>query len=435
VPVTEEARALNGGFSRREPNARLLTAAKITMPEFICKVADTTGRVFEEREAAESEQDVRRKLNERGLLVYSVASGGGFVAQMVPALRGARQRTISGADFLIFNQQFITLIRAGLPLLKGLDLLAERAAAESLRPTLRAVRDRVKEGATISEAFEQQGTFDRVYTTSLLAGERSGNLIGVLESYVTYQKLTSDFRKKLIGALIYPAILIVAASSILVYVTTFVIPRFAQLYTELNVELPPLTVAVTGLATTFRWEVLGTAAMGVLLIIFLAMWSRTDKGGYATDKLMLRVPFLGSVWIKFQVAQLCRTLATLLQGGIPLVSALETAAGAVRSRLFAEAMRSAADNVRQGQSLSSSLTSTHLLPPLSLEMVEVGEASGSLAAMLGSVAEFYMEEVNTRLSTLVAVIEPAILIFMAAVVLIILLALYLPIFSIGANIH
>jgi len=405
------------------------------MPEFICKVADSSGRVFEEREAAQSEQDVRRKLGERGLLVYSVSSGGGLVAQLVPALRPSRRKTLGGSDFLILNQQFVTLIRAGLPILKALDLLAERAAAESLRPTLRAIRDRVKEGATLSEAFDQQGGFDRVYTTSILAGERSGNLVGVLESYIAYQRVTSGFRKRLLGALIYPAILIVAASGILTYVTTFVIPRFAELYKDLNVELPPITIIVTRLATDFRWEVLGFVVLVILLILFGMLWSRTDKGGYVTDRLTFRLPVLGNIWIKFQVAQLCRTLATLLQGGIPLVSSLETAAGAVRSRLFSVALLGSAESVRQGQPLSTGLQETQLIPPLALDMVQVGEASGSLAAMLGSVADFYEEEVNTRLSTLVAVIEPSILIFMAAVVLVILLALYLPIFSIGASVH
>ncbi|HUJ41111.1 MAG TPA: type II secretion system F family protein [Candidatus Acidoferrales bacterium] len=405
------------------------------MPEFICKVADSSGRVFEEREAAQSEQDVRRKLGERGLLVYSVTSGGGLVAQLVPALRPARRKTLSGSDFQIFNQQFVTLIRAGLPILKALDLLAERAAAESMRPTLRDIRDRVKEGATLSEAFEQQGGFDRVYTTSILAGERSGNLVGVLESYIAYQRVTSGFRKRLLGALIYPAFLVVAASGILTYVTTFVIPRFAELYKDLNVELPRITIIVTRLATDFRWEILGGVALIVLLIVFGMLWSRTEKGGYVTDRLTYRLPVLGSVWIKFQVAQLCRTLATLLQGGIPLVSSLETAAGAVRSRLFSQALLGSAESVRQGQPLSTGLQETRLIPPLALEMVQVGEASGSLGAMLASVADFYEEEVNTRLSTLVAVVEPSILIFMAAVVLVILIALYLPIFSIGASVQ
>ena len=405
------------------------------MPEFICKVADASGRVFEEREAAQSEQDVRRKLGERGLLVYSVASGGGLVAHLVPALSTARRRTLSGPDFLIFNQQFVTLIRAGLPILKALDLLAERAAAQSLRPTLRAVRDRVKEGATLSEAFDQQGSFDRVYTTSVLAGERSGNLVGVLESYISFQRVTSGFRKRLLGALVYPVILVVAAASILTYVTTFVIPRFAELYKDLDVDLPEITIIVTRIATQYRWEVLGAVVLLVLLVIFGALWSRTEKGGYATDRLTHRLPVLGSVWVKFQVAQLCRTLATLLQGGIPLVSSLETAAGSVRSRLFSEALHGSAESVRQGQPLSTGLQTTQLIPSLALEMIQVGEASGSLAAMLGSVADFYEDEVNTRLSTLVAVIEPAILVFMAAVVLVILLALYLPIFSIGASAH
>jgi type IV pilus assembly protein PilC len=405
------------------------------MPEFICKVADPSGRVFQEREAADSEQDARRKLAERGLLVYSVTSGGGLVARALPSLRSERPRSLSGSDFQIFNQQFVTLIRAGLPILKALDLLAERAAAERMRPMLRAIRDRVREGAVLSEAFEQQGVFDRVYTTSLLAGERSGNLAGVLDSYIAYQRVTSGFRKRLLAALVYPAILVVVASSILTYVTTFVIPRFAELYADLNVDLPYITRVVTRLATDYRWFVLGGVGTVVALILFASAWSRTDAGGYAVDRITLRLPVLGSVWIKFQVAQMCRTLATLLQGGIPLVTSLETASGAVRSRLFAEALQGAADRVREGQSLSAALTSTRLLPALAIEMVEVGEASGSLTAMLSSVADFYEEEVNLRLSTLVAVIEPAILIFMAIVVLIILLALYLPIFSISATVH
>jgi type IV pilus assembly protein PilC len=405
------------------------------MPEFICKVADPSGRVFEEREAADSEQDARRKLAERGLLVYTVSAGGGLAARLLPSLREARPRSLSGSDFQIFNQQFVTLIRAGLPILKALDLLAERAAAERLRPILRDIRDRVREGAVLSEAFEQQGVFDRVYTTSLLAGERSGNLVQVLESYIAYQKVTAGFRKRLVAALIYPAILVVVASTILTYVTAFVIPRFAELYADLNVELPLITQIVTRVATEFRWEVIGAAALVVLLGLFAAAWSRTEVGSLAMDRVTLRLPGLGSIWIKFQVAQMCRTLSTLLQGGIPLVTSLETASGAVRSRLFGQALQGAANLVREGQPLSAALASTQLFPALSLEMVEVGEASGALSAMLSSVADFYEEEVNLRLSTLVTIVEPAILIFMAIVVLVILLALYLPIFSISANVH
>lgn len=402
------------------------------MPEFVCKVADATGNIFEEREAAQSEQEARQKLSDRGLLVYSVSSRGLLAGALNGGAR-TRGKTIGGTDFLIFNQQFVTLVRAGLPILKAMDLLVERAAAPRLRPILRDVRDAVSKGALLSEAFERQGMFDRVYTTSILAGERSGNLVGVLESYIAYQRVTSGLRKRLIAALIYPVFLISAAAVILTYITTYVIPQFALLYSELNADLPWITQVLTELATRFRYYVLVGVGLLVLAGVGAAVWSRTDRGGYALDRVKLRLPVIANIWLKFQVAQLCRTLSTLLTGGIPLVSAMETAAGAVRSRLFSEALASAAARVREGQSLSAGLAGTHLVPELAIEMVEVGEASGALSQMLASVADFFEEEVSTRLATLVALIEPLILIFMAIVVFLILLALYLPIFSLSAG--
>ena len=398
------------------------------MPEFICKVADASGRVFEEREAAQSPQEARQKLSDRGLLVYAVNSRGGVLGAALPAF-GRRGGVVGGTDFLIFNQQFVTLIRAGLPIIKALDLLVERAAAPRLRPMLRDVRDHVREGALLSEAFEKQGLFDRVYTTSILAGERSGNLIGVLESYIAYQRVTSGLKKKLVAALIYPIILISAASIILTYIATYVIPQFGRLYSEMNVELPWITLVMTQLATDYRYYVLALVALIICAAVGAVIWSRTERGGYVLDRVKMRLPIYSNIWMKFQVAQFCRTLSTLLTGGIPLVTALETAAVAVRSRLFAEALGDAAARVREGQTLSAGLAATKLVPPLALDMVEVGEASGALAAMLGSVADFFEEEVNTRLSTLVSIIEPLILIFMAIVVFMILLALYLPLFS------
>lgn len=398
------------------------------MPEFICKVADASGRVFEEREAAQSAQEARQKLSDRGLLVYRVDTRGGILGAVLPAM-GRRGGVVGGTDFLIFNQQFNTLIRAGLPIVKALDLLVERAAAPRLRPMLRDVRDHVREGALLSEAFEKQGLFDRVYTTSILAGERSGNLVGVLDAYIAYQRVTSGLRKKLIAALIYPCILITVASFILTYIATYVIPQFGRLYAEMNVELPWITQVITQLATDFRWHVLGVVALLVFLALGALAWSRTERGGYRLDRLKLRLPIYADIWLKFQVGQLCRTLATLLAGGIPLVTALETAGGAVRSRLFSQALGDAATRVREGQTLSAGLAATNLVPPLALDMVEVGEASGALGAMLASVADFFEEEVNTRLGTLVSIIEPVILVFMAVVVFMILLALYLPLFS------
>ena len=396
------------------------------MAEFVCKVADTGGRVFSQVEAAQSMAEARQKLSDRGLFVYSVQPRGGILGQ---AVGGHRERSLKSSDFLVFNQQFNTLVKAGLPILKALDLLAERAAIPRLRPLLIEVRDRVREGASLSEALEQQGSFPKVYVTAILAGEKSGNLTGVLDYYIAYQRVSTGVRKKLIATLIYPLILVVVASVIVTYLVTYVVPEFAKLYSDMHVDLPAVTQLLLTLTVTDRPYIEAAAAVLVTLALAAFFWSRTERGAVSMDRLKLKLPVIGDTWIKFQVSQFCRTLATLLAGGTPLVSALATAADSVGSRLFAQAIAQASQRVREGQTLHGALGATGLIPELGIEMIEVGEASGALGAMLGSVAEFYEEETNQRLATLIAVIEPAILVFMAIVIVFILIALYLPIFS------
>lgn len=402
------------------------------MADFVCKVADATGRVYSQVEAAQSLDEARQKLVDRGLYVYSVHVQGGLVGAL---LQRKRVRAVGGTDFLIFNQQFNTLIRAGLPILKALDLLSDRVAAPKLRPLLAEVRQRVREGSLLSEALEAQGSFPKIYTTAVLAGEKSGNLSGVLEDYIAYQRVTTGLRKKLISALIYPCILVVAAISIVSYLVAYVIPQFARLYSDMNITLPLATRMLIAVTVGFRPFFLIAVAALFLTAAAIYLWSRSVAGGLALDRFKLKIPVIGETWVKFQVAQLVRTLATLLTGGTPLVQALSTSAEAVTSRLVGDAVRRAADLVKEGQSLHAGLQETGIVPKLALEMVEVGEASGALPAMLTSVAEFYEDEVNIRLSTMIAVIEPAILVFMAVIVLFILLALYLPIFSfsLGGN--
>jgi type IV pilus assembly protein PilC len=396
------------------------------MVEFDCRVADTAGRVYAQVEAAQSESEVRQKLSERGLLVYSVHRRGGLAAR---AVGRQRTRAVRNSDFLVFNQQFNTIIKAGLPILKALDLLAERAAAPRIRPVLLDVRDRVREGSTLSEALDKQGMFPKVYVTAVLAGEKSGNLTGVLDYFIAYQRVSVSAKKKLIAALVYPAILIVVASLIVTYLITYVVPQFAQLYADMSLPLPPVTQLLVALTVTYRIYFLGFILILVGTAVFLVLWSRTAQGGVAVDRLKLKVPFVGETWIKFQVAQFCRTLSTLLQGGTPLVSALATSADAVPSRLISTGILQASQRVREGQSLHAALEATKLMPEMGLEMIEVGEASGALASMLASVAEFYEEETSLRLGTLIAIVEPAILVFMAVVIAFILISLYLPIFS------
>lgn len=396
------------------------------MAEFVCKVADPAGRVFSHVEAAQSVAEARQKLSDRGLYVYSVQPRGGLLGRTVGRREG---RLLKSSDFLIFNQQFNTLIKAGLPILKALDLLAERAASPSLQPLLRDVRDKVREGAALSEALDQQGLFPKVYVTSILAGEKSGSLSGVLDYYIAYQKLSTSAKKKLIATLIYPTILVTVATIIVTYLVTYVVPQFAKLYSDMNVQLPGVTRLLLTITVSYRFDVLIALALLIAAALGVFLWSRTDKGGTAVDRMKLKLPLVGETWIKFQVAQFCRTLSTLLAGGTPLVGALSTSAESVRSRLVSSAIEKASALVRDGQSLHAALRSTGLMPAMGIEMIEVGEASGALSPMLGSVAEFYEDETNQRIGTLIAVVEPAILVFMAIVIAFILISLYLPIFS------
>ena len=396
------------------------------MAEYVCKVGDISGRIFDQVESAQSEAEARQKLAERGFYVYNIRNHLDIVSQFT---RSRGDRTIRTQDFLIFNQQFNTMLKAGLPILKALDLLGERAAAPQLRPVISDVRQRVRDGALLSDALAAQGSFPPVYVTAITAGERSGNLSGVLDQYISYLRVSTGFKRQLVTALIYPSILIAAVILVMSYMVTYAMPKFADLYKDLNVPLPRITQIVLGLAAPLRSYFLFFAAALAIGVVLIGVWTRTHRGALAIDSLKPRVWYVGDIWLKAQIAQFVRTLSTLLAGGTPLVTALATASQAIDSRLIATSVEKAGDRVREGETLHSALAQTRLVPDLAIEMIEVGEASGALAAMLTSVAEFYEEEVNTRLQRTLIWVSPAILVVMAVVIGLLLIALYLPMFS------
>jgi type IV pilus assembly protein PilC len=396
------------------------------MGQFLCRVADAEGRVFSHVEPASSLEEARQKLVDRGLYVYSVESRGGRLAALVRQKSG---REIGGSEFLILNQQFNTLIKAGLPILKALDLLATRASSPKLRPVISQVRDRVREGKSLSEAVTEAGVFSKVYSTAILAGEKSGNLPGVLDYYIAYQRVSTGVRKKILASLAYPALLVCVAVIIVTYLITVVIPKFALLYRDMNVELPAPTRLLIAITVDYRYSVLGTVALIAVTAAGIFLWSRSEEGGAAFDRFKFRLPVIGDTLLKFQVAQFSRTLSTLLTGGTPLVAGLQTASDAITSKLLRSTVDQATQMVREGESLHGALGSKGIVPELALDMIEVGESSGALAPMLNSVAEFYEEEVNLRLTALVSLIEPLLLVFMGLLVAFILISLYLPIFS------
>lgn len=403
------------------------------MAEYVVKMADERGRLLQQVENGYSESEVRERFAQQGYLVYwvkprGILSGG--------ELGLPRRRKVKLDQFVVFNQQLLTLLKAGLPILTGLELLIKRQQNTAFRALLENVRDRVKGGELLSSAFEAQRAFPPIYTTTLEAGEKSGNMEEVLSRYIAFQRLAMSFRKKLAVSLVYPALLVTVVSCMVVFLVTYVVPEFAKLFENLNAQLPAPTVFMLAVGTFARKYIvlIAIALVGLALVVW--QWRRTQQGADAIDRAILALPVIGPVFLKYQVANFSRMMSTLLAGGLPLVPSLETASASLGSRFIRRGVETATERVREGQTLSRSLDEQHVLPELAVEMLEVGESTGALPAMLTSVAEFYEEDVQTALGAALALIEPVILIVMAVFVGGVLISLYLPIFTLGAgNFH
>jgi type IV pilus assembly protein PilC len=400
------------------------------MAEFVIRVVDDRGKVLERTEAGYSAAEIRERYQQSGYLVYWVKPLGLFSGGKI---RLPQRRRVTLEQFVIFNQQFLTLVRAGLPIVQALELLAKRQRNQYFRMLLEDVRDRTKGGELISDAFEKQGAFPKIYSTTLMAGEKSGNLDEVLSRYVSFQRLALSFRKKLISSLVYPVILVVGVVALITMLVTFVIPKFSALFSDLGQKLPPMTefTITTALAARRFLPVIVIVLIAAYLLV--KRWSKTQQGAEFLDKIKLNMPVVGSIWQRYQIAVFSRMMSTLLSGGLPLVTALETAGQSMSSRLIVRGIAEASKSVREGRSLAHSLEQTEVFPPLAVEMVEVGEATGALPTMLSSIAEFYEEDVQSALSAAMSLIEPAILVFMGVIVGFILISLYLPIFSFTAG--
>jgi type IV pilus assembly protein PilC len=402
------------------------------MAEFVVKIADERGHLVEQVESGYSEAEVRDRFVQQGFLVYWVKPRGMFSGGGI-SLRAHGK--VKQGQFLIFNSQFLTLIKAGLPILNSLELLIKRQRDPYLQSLLQNVRDRVKAGELLSDAFSGQGAFPKIYTSTLMAGEKSGNMEEVLTRYIAFQRMALTFKKKLAVSLVYPALLVTVVSIMLVFLVTYVVPQFAKLYEEMGASLPTITMIMLNVGNhAQRYFPIFAIALVVTALAFW-QWKKTDRGAERLDRAILSLPLLGQIWLKYQVANFSRMLSTLLAGGMPLVPSLQTAGASMSSRRILVGISEAAVRVREGQPLAKSLEEQKMFPELSVEMIEVGESTGALPAMLNSVAEFYEEDVQNALGAAMALIEPVILIFMAVIVGGILISLYLPIFTLGSTIH
>ena len=401
--------------------------------EFRCRLGTPGGEIIEGVYIADSEARLRREFEEKGLYVLAIQQAGrrALAGFHLPAL--PRRRKVSSREFLVFNQELATLLKAGMPLVQSLDILRQRIASPVFKGVLDDVFERVRAGNALSEAFEaHQGMFPGVYTASLLAGEKSGNLEQVLRRYVSYVKVISTVRRKTISALVYPAILVALSLVVVTIIVVKVVPEFGNFYNQFGKELPLSTrfiVALSNFVTSYFLLILA----GIALAVF-AFWGWIKQPGQKRrlDRVLLRIPMVGPIAQKFSTSQGSRTLATLLGGGIPLVNALEVTSRSLANQHMASQLNHAAQQVREGRSLAATLQESGSFSDVAIKMVEVGESTGALQEMLNSLADFYDEEIDTNLSRFVTVIEPLLLVIMGIVIAGLLLSLYLPLFSLSS---
>jgi type IV pilus assembly protein PilC len=392
--------------------------------EYVCKVGTASGEILEQTFTAADELALRSELEQKGYYLFSIRRG-----LRLEELRFRRKR-VATTLLLIFGQELAALLKAGLPLLQSLDVMLERQKDPVFRSSLASIRERVKSGVAISEAFKTEGDlYPPILSASLVAGERSGSLEIVLRRFVQYLRLTQALKKKAISVSVYPIVLFTVMITLVFVMLVYVIPQFESFYEGMNAQLPTPTRILMAASSMIRenllWIVVGVAA-GVMS---LTVWLRRPGSAARVDALLLRLPYVGRLMRMYATSQLARTLSTLLAGGLPLLNALDVAGNSIGNRAMAAAVSAATPQIREGKSLTAALESTGMLENLTLEMVKVGEQTGALGDMLGSVAEFYDEEVDTSLAAVLALVEPAMLVMMAFLVAGMLLAFYLPLFQ------
>jgi type IV pilus assembly protein PilC len=400
--------------------------------EFRCRLGTPGGDIVEGIYVAENESRLRREFEDKGLYVLTIQRAGAFSLGSLAIPRRAR---IPVREFLVFNQELATLLKAGMPLVQSLDILRQRVPNPLFKGVLDDVYERVRGGSSMSEAFEAHGAlFPGVYTASLLAGEKSGSLEQVLRRYVAYVKVVAGVKRKTISALIYPLILLALSCVVVSIIVLSVVPEFGAFYQQFGAELPLSTRLIVGVSH------FALAYFSLLLVAVVAAaagfvaWIRRPANRVVFDRWTLAMPLLGGVARKFATSQAARTLATLLGGGIPLVNAIDVAARSMENRYMARELQEAAQKVREGKALGAAMRESGAFPDVAIKMVDVGESTGALQEMLNSLADFYDEEIETNLGRFVTMVEPALLVIMGLVIAGLLLALYMPLFNLSSAI-
>jgi type IV pilus assembly protein PilC len=403
--------------------------------EYRCRVATANGQVSTGIFVAENEARLRMELEEKGLYLLAVQPKGAVGVGRFSFLLPRREKKIGTDEFLIYNQEMATLLRAGLPLVQSLDILRRRVQNPTFKRVLDDVHERVRSGSALSDAFEAQGgMFTGIYHASLMAGEKSGSLETVIRRYVSHMKVLASVRAKMISALIYPVVLLVLSAAVVGLIVFKVVPEFASFYGSFGAgaQLPASTQILVAVSNSFVEYLWLWVAIGVIVFTSFGVWIRQPGQRSRLDRAIMRLPWFGPLSRKFSTAQVARTISTLLAGGIPLVNSLDIAAKSVGNHAVAADLNVVAREVREGSSLAHSLQERHTFPDVAIEMVEVGESTGALAEMLNSIADFYDEENETSLTRFSNLVQPVMLVVMGIVIAALLLSLYMPLFQLSS---
>ena len=397
------------------------------MPEFMIRAGTTDGEIVERRIQAPSARAAQKELERQGMYVFEAKRGSMTLRDLLPA-----RRKISTERFLLFNQELLALVKAGLPIIQSFDIMLERQKNPVFRDVLTEIRDKIKSGVALSDAFASYGDlFPPIYSTSLRAGERSGDLEGVLRRFLRYQKMIVNLRKKVTGALIYPVILIALSTTMVFIMLTVVIPKFTEFFAGFDAQLPAFTRMMIAIAMFLRSNLLLVLGGAVAAVLLFRQWVKT-AGRLIWDRVKLHMPIVGGIFHRFAVLQFTQSLGTLLGGGTPMVPALEISSQSITNQAVSSKVFGIVQNVRNGEPLWRSLETTGVIGDLAVEMIKVGESTGALTEMLTNVSEFYDEEIEARLGRMVAAIEPLILVFMGLVIAVLLYAFYLPLFQLSS---
>lgn len=396
--------------------------------QFVCRYGTPDGRILTQLQRGTDVGSVRRELERQGFHIFEVRQRGVPFQLKMPFSFGRKSMPLD--EFLAFNQELAALLRAGLPLLQSLELMLERSEETQFADVLSEIRDRVKSGEELSDAFANfSDLFPTLYPSTLKAGERSGELESVIRRFIRYMQLVISARKRVVSALVYPAVLIGLSIAMLVVLAIYVVPSFSKFYSDLDAELPALTQITLAISFWMRDNVYWLMAGLFVGVIALKSASRTPSGRQFLDRMRLKIPLVGEIFHQFSLSEFCRSLSTLVAGGIPLVSGLETATSAVGNAYIGGRIRPSVDEVRQGQSFHAALDHTGVFPKISIDMIKVGEATGSLDEMLNSVSDYLDERVETKVQRLLTLVEPVMLIVMGIIVALLLISIYLPMFG------